>query len=67
MNKYGRVNVNFAPAVSRDTLKAIRQTIRGWHLQLKCDKTLRNCPRCSTRYFEDGKAIMVDTTARLWH
>lgn len=40
MDKYGRVYVNFAPAVSRNALKAMRQTIRGWHLQLKCDKEL---------------------------
>lgn len=40
VDKYGRVYVNFAPAVSRDALKAMRQTIRGWHLQLKCDKSL---------------------------
>lgn len=42
VDKYGRVYVNFAPAASRDALKAMRQTIRGWHLQLKCDKTLRD-------------------------
>ena len=29
--------MNFSPAVA---LKAIRQTIRGWHLQLKSDKSL---------------------------
>ncbi len=40
VDKYGRVYVNFAPAVSRSALKAMRQTIRGWHLQLKCDKSL---------------------------
>lgn len=40
VDKYGRVFVNFAPAVSRDALRAMRQTIRGWHLQLKCDKEL---------------------------
>src|SRR5690606_6323330 len=28
--------------VSRDALKVMRQTIRGWHLQLKCDKTLHD-------------------------
>jgi len=32
--------VNFAPAVSRDALKEMRQTIRGWHIQLKNDKEL---------------------------
>jgi RNA-directed DNA polymerase len=41
VDKYGRVYVNFLPAVSRDALKAMRQTIRGWHLQLKCDKELK--------------------------
>ena len=40
VDKYGRVYVNFAPAVSREALRAMRQTIRSWHLQLKCDKSL---------------------------
>jgi retron-type reverse transcriptase len=31
-----------APAVSRDALKAMRQTIRGWHIQLKNDKGLKD-------------------------
>jgi RNA-directed DNA polymerase len=45
LDKYGRVCVNFSPAVSRDALKAMRQTIRGWHLQLKSDKrrSLAHC------------------------
>ncbi len=40
LDKYGRVYVNFSPAVSRDALKAMRQTIREWHLQLMSDKSL---------------------------
>jgi RNA-directed DNA polymerase len=40
VDKYGRVYVNFAPAVSREALTSMRQTVRGWHLQLKCDKSL---------------------------
>lgn len=40
VDKYGRVYVNFSPGISRDALKAMRQTIRGWHLQLKCDQEL---------------------------
>jgi RNA-directed DNA polymerase len=40
VDKYGRVYVNFSPGVSRDAMKAMRQTVRGWHLQLKCDKEL---------------------------
>jgi RNA-directed DNA polymerase len=40
VDKYGRVYVNFSPAVSREALTAMRQRVRGWHLQLKCDKSL---------------------------
>jgi len=40
VDKHGRVYVNFSPAVSREAMKAMRQTVRGWHLQLKCDKEL---------------------------
>jgi len=42
VDKYQRVYVNFSPAVSREALKAMRQTIRGWHLQLKCDCELQD-------------------------
>jgi RNA-directed DNA polymerase len=42
VDKYGRVYVNFSPGVSREAMKAMRQTVRGWHLQLKCDKELRD-------------------------
>ena len=55
VNKYGRVYVNFAPAVSRDALKSMRQTIRGWHLQLKCDKSLADL------------SAMFDPILRGWH
>jgi len=40
VDKYGRVYANFSPAVSRQALTAMRQTVRGWHIQLKCDKGL---------------------------
>lgn len=40
VDKYGRVYVNFTPAVSRDAQRAMRQTIRGWHVQLQCDSSL---------------------------
>ena len=40
VDKYGRVYVNFSPGVSREALTAMRQTVRGWHLQLMCDKEL---------------------------
>lgn len=55
VDKYGRVYVNFAPAVSRDALKAMRQTIRGWHLQLKNDKSLTDL------------SAMFDPILRGWH
>lgn len=41
-DKYGRVYANFSPAVSRDALRAMRQEVRGWHVQLKCDKELKD-------------------------
>ena len=40
VDKVGRVYVNFSPAVSREAMTAMRQTVRGWHVQLKCDKEL---------------------------
>lgn len=40
VDKYGQVYVNFAPAVSREALSMMQQTIRSWHIQLKCDKKL---------------------------
>jgi len=42
VDKYGRVYVNFSPGVSREALTAMRQTVRSWHLQLKCDKELND-------------------------
>jgi RNA-directed DNA polymerase len=45
VDKYGRIYVNFAPAVSREALTAMRQTVRGWHLQLKCDQSLEDLSR----------------------
>jgi RNA-directed DNA polymerase len=45
VDKYGRVYVNFAPAVSRDALRVMRQTIRGWHLQLMCDRHIDDLSR----------------------
>ena len=47
VDKYGRVYVNFTPAVSRDAQRAMRQTIRGWNVQLQCDSSLADL---SARY-----------------
>jgi len=40
VGKYRRVYANFSPAVSCDPLKAMGQTIRGWRVQLKSEKSL---------------------------
>lgn len=45
VDKYGRVYVNFSPAASPAALKSMRQQIRGWHLQLKNDKSLMDLSR----------------------
>ncbi len=45
LNKHGRLYPNFLPAVSREALKAMRQEVRSWHVQLKCDKSLLDLSR----------------------
>jgi len=37
--------VSFAPAVSRDALRVMRLTIRGWHLQLMRDRNIDHLSR----------------------
>jgi RNA-directed DNA polymerase len=54
VDKYGRVYVNFSPAVSRDAVESMRQAIRGWHVQLKSDKSL------------DDLSAMFNPTLRGW-
>jgi len=44
-NRYGKFFINFTPAVSNKACKAMRQTIRHWHLQLKPDKDLLDISR----------------------
>ncbi len=70
MDKYGRVHVNFASAVSRDAFHAMRQIIRGWHVQLKCNKELRELRVCSIRCFGASKAttggFMVKQCYQYW-
>jgi RNA-directed DNA polymerase len=44
-DRYGRVFVNFTPAISRAATKAIRQEVRGWRLQLKSDKSIEDLSR----------------------
>jgi len=44
-NKYGKFFINFTPAVSTKAKKAMRQTIRGWRMHLKPDKTLEDLSR----------------------
>lgn len=44
-DRYGRLFVNFSPAISRAAAKSIRQTMRRWRLQLKSDKTIEDLAR----------------------
>ena len=64
VDKYGRVYVNFSPAVSREALKAMRQTIRGWHLQLMSDKSWPISRTCLIRSCGGGRNTMVDSMDR---
>ncbi len=44
-NRYGKHFINFTPAVSNKAKKAMRQTIRGWRMQLKNDIYLEDLSR----------------------
>ena len=45
VDRRGNVHPNFLPAISRPSQKEINRTIRGWHLQLKNEKTLSDLSR----------------------
>lgn len=44
-NRYGKYFINFTPAVSNKSCKAMRQVIRGWRIHLKPDKELMDISR----------------------
>jgi RNA-directed DNA polymerase len=44
-DKYGRRFINFLPGASRTALKAMKQTIRRWKIQLKSDKSIDDISR----------------------
>ena len=44
-NRWGKYFVNFSPAVSNQATKRIRQTIRGWSLHRRSDKSLDDFAR----------------------
>jgi RNA-directed DNA polymerase len=44
-SKYGKYFINFTPAVSNKAKKAMQQTIRGWRMHLKPDKTIEDLSR----------------------
>ena len=44
-NRHGKFFINFTPGVSRKAAKAMRQTIRGWRLHLKPDKSIEDISR----------------------
>jgi RNA-directed DNA polymerase len=41
-DRFGRLFANFSPAISRSAVKAIRQEVRSWRLQLKNDKAIED-------------------------
>jgi RNA-directed DNA polymerase len=44
-DKFNRCFVNFTPAVSASALKAMREKVRRWRIQLKSDKSLEDLAR----------------------
>jgi len=43
--RYAKHFINFTPAVSNKAKKAMRQTVRGWRMQLKNEKSLEDLSR----------------------
>lgn len=44
-SRYGKHFINFTPAISKKSAKAIRQKVRRWELQLKSDKEIVDLSR----------------------
>jgi hypothetical protein len=44
-NRWGKIFVNFTPAISTSAAKAIRDEIRGWRLQSCSDKSIEDLSR----------------------
>lgn len=44
-SKYGKFFINFTPAVSNKSKKAMRQAVHNWRMHLKPDKTLEDLSR----------------------
>jgi RNA-directed DNA polymerase len=44
-DKYGRIYLNFLPAVSKNSVKAMHLQMRSWHIQLKNGKSLVDLSR----------------------
>ena len=45
VNRHGQLFMNFVPAVSRDALRNMRQTIRRWKLQFRCNQDVSEMAR----------------------
>jgi RNA-directed DNA polymerase len=44
-NRYGKFFISFTPGVSNKSSKTMRQTIRGWRMHLKPDKSIEDLSR----------------------
>lgn len=70
-DKYGRMYVGFVPAVSRESLKAMRQTIRGWHMQLQSARELADLSKSYNAVLTGWKnyygRFHASAMAPVWH
>ena len=70
-DKYGRRYVSFVPAVSRESLKAMRQTIRGWHMQLQSARELADLSKSYNAALTGWKnyygRFHASAMAPVWH
>jgi len=71
-SRYGKFFINFTPAVSNKAEKAMRQTIRGWRMHLKPDKTLEDLSRMFNPVIRGwvnyyGRFYKSELYSVLWH
>ncbi len=70
-DKYGRIFSSFTPALSKESLKTIRQTIRRWHLQVKSDLQMLDLSKLYNPVLRGWKNYFcrfnADAMAPVWH
>lgn len=66
VNKHGQLFMNFVPAVSRESQRNMRQTVRRWKLQFRCDQDLSQIARRINPVLRGWLTTMVNSFPQQW-